>query len=326
MILFIAAFPMATYAAKTPNVSYSVSLNGSSWKSTVKNGKTSGSTKSNKDLKAIKITLQNKKQSQIKYRVYNEDTGWQSWKTSGEATSTTKSVDSVQVKLTGKYAKKYDVYYRVHTSAYGWLGWAKNGKQAGTSGGSTNMAALQVKLVKKGSKVATGGSAYLDTSADINDSSVFFKQSMGGTCTLASAAMMLRRKAMLNGSSSWKTVTEGNVRGRAWTYAGLSWTFSYAGMNVKHISLSGTAAAKTSKIRTYLAAHPEGIVIYDTKHSPHAVLLTDYTDGKFYCADPANGIASGRIPLDQSLIAKRTGSSNHVTILGSITAIWYVSN
>ena len=41
-----------------------------------------------------------------------------------------------------------------------------------------------------------------------------------------------------------------------------------------------------------LAEHPEGIVLYD-RRQPHAVLLTDYTDGVFYCSDPAGSVSSG---------------------------------
>ena len=39
---------------------------------------------------------------------------------------------------------------------------------------------------------------------DLNvDVGFYFKQSRGGTCTLASAAMMLRRRAYLDGMDSW---------------------------------------------------------------------------------------------------------------------------
>ena len=41
-----------------------------------------------------------------------------------------------------------------------------------------------------------------------------------------------------------------------------------------------------------LAEHPEGIVLYD-RRQPHAVLLTDYTDGVFYCSDPAGSVSLG---------------------------------
>ena len=40
-----------------------------------------------------------------------------------------------------------------------------------------------------------------------------------------------------------------------------------------------------------LEQHPEGIVLYD-RTQPHAVLLTDYTNGIFYCSDPAYSSAA----------------------------------
>ena len=42
---------------------------------------------------------------------------------------------------------------------------------------------------------------------DLNvDAGFYFKQSRGGTCTLASAAMMLRRRAYFDGLTDWSTV------------------------------------------------------------------------------------------------------------------------
>ena len=52
---------------------------------------------------------------------------------------------------------------------------------------------------------------------DLNvDAGFYFKQSRGGTCTLASAAMMLRRRAYFDGLTDWTNVTENSVRSTAW--------------------------------------------------------------------------------------------------------------
>ena len=67
---------------------------------------------------------------------------------------------------------------------------------------------------------------------DLNvDAGFYFKQSRGGTCTLASAAMMLRRRAFLDGLTDWTDVTENSVRGSAWA-GGLSHSFNYNAMQV----------------------------------------------------------------------------------------------
>ena len=132
---------------------------------------------------------------------------------------------------------------------------------------------------------------------DLNvDAGFYFKQSRGGTCTLASAAMMLRRRAYFDGLTDWSSVTENSVRGTAWAN-GLSHSFTYKEM---HIQL--------------LAQHPEGIVLYD-RSQPHAVLLTDYTNGVFHCSDPAGNISSGRIPL----------TSSSVSVNGA-SCYWYVTS
>ena len=72
---------------------------------------------------------------------------------------------------------------------------------------------------------------------DLNvDAGFYFKQSRGGTCTLASAAMMLRRRAFLDGLTDWTAVTENSVRGSAWA-GGLSHSFNYNAMQVGYSTL-----------------------------------------------------------------------------------------
>ena len=153
------------------------------------------------------------------------------------------------------------------------------------------------------------GALAVDLNVDVG---FYFKQSRGGTCTLASAAMMLRRRAYLDGMDSWVDVTENGIKSTAWS-GGLSHSFTYNDMHVGYATLPSGKAAKTEALVSILAEHPEGIVLYD-RTRPHAVLLTDYTDGVFYCSDPAGNISSGRIPL--------TSSSVSIT---RASCYWYVS-
>ncbi len=106
----------------------------------------------------------------------------------------------------------------------------------------------------------------------------------GGTCTLASAAMMLRRRAYFDGRTDWVDVTENSVRSTAWSN-GLAHSFTYREMQVAYATLPSNNQEKTQLLIQLLAQHPEGIVLYD-RTQPHAVLLTDYTNGVFYCSDP----------------------------------------
>lgn len=118
------------------------------------------------------------------------------------------------------------------------------------------------------------GALAVDLNVDVG---FYFKQSRGGTCTLASAAMMLRRRAYLDGMDSWVDVTENGIKSTAWS-GGLSHSFTYNDMHVGYATLPSGKAAKTGALVSILAEHPEGIVLYD-RTRPHAVLLTDYTDG-----------------------------------------------
>lgn len=150
------------------------------------------------------------------------------------------------------------------------------------------------------------------TFTEINQSSVFLKQEHNNTCTLSAVAMMLRRAAMLGGNGAWYSITESGIRSTAWVEeTGLRWNFTFAGIAVaKAKDLGGSA----EKLASLLAAHPEGIVIYD-RTKPHAVLVTDYTGGVFYCAEPAAAYPAGRIPLDQAFIT-----------LSSVKEYWYVKS
>ena len=149
---------------------------------------------------------------------------------------------------------------------------------------------------------------------DLNvDAGFYFKQSRGGTCTLASAAMMLRRRAYFDGLNDWTDVTENSVRSTSWSN-GLAHSFTYKEMQVGYATLPSSTAEKTQLLIKLLQEHPEGIVLYD-RSQPHAVLLTDYTNGVFYCSDPAGNISSGRIPLNSSSVSIRGAS-----------CYWYVTS
>lgn len=151
------------------------------------------------------------------------------------------------------------------------------------------------------------------TFEDINQSSVFVKQQTSNTCTLAAAVMMVRRAAILTGNSNWSSITESSMRSTAWKEgAGLWYSFSYAGIKVSHANLPGGSSNKSSLINL-LNNHPEGIVLYN---GGHAVLLTDYTNGEFYCADPANNVANGRISISKA----------YKVTVSNATDYWYVSS
>ena len=166
--------------------------------------------------------------------------------------------------------------------------------------------------------------AMADGNIGINDPSVFLKQKASDTCTLVSSAMMLRRRAILDGLSNWSSITEDSLKSVAWGSGGLAFTFSYMGIGAKTLGLASNGYTTTAQKKAYfismLSTHTEGIVIYN--HSrPHAVLLTDYDPANdlFYCADP--GLGTGRILLTNSTIPGTTQDQK----LGNINQIWYVA-
>lgn len=159
----------------------------------------------------------------------------------------------------------------------------------------------------------------------VADTSVFLKQNTSYTCTLSSAAMMLRRRAYLEGNNNWSSITENAIKATAWA-PGLYNSFKYAGISVSSGKFTGTASQKKSQLISMLNSHPEGIVIYmyGDGLKTHAILATDYdslTD-TVYCADPANSIAKGRIPL---MSAYLTGNTQNARI-GNLKKYWYISS
>jgi len=162
---------------------------------------------------------------------------------------------------------------------------------------------------------------------DMNSNEIFLKQDTKTTCTLSSAAMMLRRRAFMEGRSDWDSITENSIKSKAWA-PGLRWNFSYAGYNVTSGSFSGSASDKKNKIINMLNEHPEGIVIYLYKvpgsSKQHAVLATDYDGANdiLYVADPAGGFAKGRIPIMDAYLV---GSSQEARI-GNMRMYWYIKS
>ena len=144
------------------------------------------------------------------------------------------------------------------------------------------------------------------SATDINDNSVYISQT-GNRCTLASAAMAMRRRAILDGNNNWNTITLSSAEKQMWQ-GGLNLTATYTdaskglNMTMKAYSVSGNIS---EKLKTYLSAHPEGIVYYVYRGNggwQHAVLLTSVdSSGTFYCMDPGR-YSPGIIPLASSVL------------------------
>lgn len=174
------------------------------------------------------------------------------------------------------------------------------------------------------------GIAPMALATNINDSTMFFKQQTGSTCTLAATAMMLRRCAFIDGRNDWDSITESSIKSYAWGDRGLHAIKNYKGMSTANYGMEAsgytTTAKKKANLISMLQKHPEGIVLWNPGRSgqKHAILLTDYDSSSdiFYCADPAGGAPKGRIPLSKSTIK---GGSQDAKI-DVLLSVWYVSD
>lgn len=160
--------------------------------------------------------------------------------------------------------------------------------------------------------------------ADSGSESVFVMQDGRGKCTLASAVMLVRQKAILNGTDDWSSITQSLMKPYAWLEgAGLLHYFSYRGIHVSYKDLDGDD--NWNDLVSLLDSHPEGIVIYE-RSVPHAVLLTDYDAGTetFYCADPA--VSTREMPLEESWLRTLKVDATEEEIVDAIDCYWYVSS
>ena len=161
--------------------------------------------------------------------------------------------------------------------------------------------------------------------SEINTPSVFLKQHTSVTCTLASAAMIMRRTAIVAELSDWEEITEANIRSKGWIEGlGLRWNFTEYDITIDHGYFSGTN--NKAEMIDLLEKYPQGIVIYNGGNAgqSHAVILTDY-DAKadiFYAADPASSAPAGRIMLTQTTSRGETQDEQ----IENLTSYWFVAS
>ena len=172
--------------------------------------------------------------------------------------------------------------------------------------------------------VDDGDSAYAVGATDL-PSEIYLAQEGKSTCTLASAAMMIRSRFYKSNNALWSSITESAIKSTAWIEgSGLrhSWTYKIDNNSVS-VSHGSTEGISVGSLKSLINAHSEGIVLYCGK-LPHAVFLTDYDGDTFYCADPIQSYSGKRIPLASSYLGKKYGSQ--AGVLNNVTAYWYISS
>ena len=193
---------------------------------------------------------------------------------------------------------------------------------------------VQITIISKATRNYESATATITLKiSKLPPDEIYLKQPQGSkTCTLYATMMMLRRKAWLNNDKNWRDIIEKNVKPYAWDRQNdwLRGSFTYAGMTTWYGFLPDNVEEKKKILISMLKDHPEGIMIYANEINPsHAVLLTDYTEGVFYCADSDPGAKSnprpiGRIPLTETLIADECVSKNQDAVINSLKKYWYI--
>ena len=150
------------------HIQYEAHVSNIGWISSKRDGSTAGTTGQSKSVEDLKVGILNPvEDGSVQINANVSGIGWQGWDTpsasEGGTTGQGRAVEAVRLRLTGSLAKDYDVYYRVHASNIGWMAWAKDGEEAGTTGMSCSLEAVQIKLIKKGtSHPDTSGYPHLE--------------------------------------------------------------------------------------------------------------------------------------------------------------------
>lgn len=90
----------------------------------------------------------------IRYESHVQYEGWQQdARTNGQVSGSTgqsRHVEAIRISLTGALGETYDLWYRVHVATVGWLDWTKDAVDAGSTGRSLPIEAIELCLQKKG--------------------------------------------------------------------------------------------------------------------------------------------------------------------------------
>lgn len=157
------------------------------------------------------------------------------------------------------------------------------------------------------------GTADAASETNLNDKIVY--KAVGyksGDCVLTANVCMIRRAMLERGSTKWDQVTNTSLRPIACispSSSSLKYSYTYTidGMSftVVHGDLEGTAKEKKAQLKKLLKDHPEGVVIRGNKASiswgrvyPHGVLVTSYSDGKFYCSDASHNSGGVNVGIE----------------------------
>lgn len=160
LLLPLSLLTVSVFAySPSDTVSYMV-CTGEGWQqevtSTPSNAETAGNPESNTGIHGLCVKAEDKDgSSMIRYCVYINNLGWQSWMLSGNNAGSPDGKnlpEALKIELFSQYAEKYDILYRTYLKDEGWMNWAKNGEISGSEDMGLVITAVEIKLVKKDSE------------------------------------------------------------------------------------------------------------------------------------------------------------------------------
>ncbi|WP_315306676.1 N-acetylmuramoyl-L-alanine amidase [Enterococcus devriesei] len=124
-------------------------MSGKGWRKWVGSGELAGSTGKSTTLEAVIVTI-NGDLKAVEGAIHVASKGWISCAGTFGTTGQKLQIEAIKLKLAKKYDQgKTDIVYRVHQSSIGWSAWVKNGQQAGITGKTKGIEAIQVKLIDR---------------------------------------------------------------------------------------------------------------------------------------------------------------------------------
>ena len=161
--------------------------------------------------------------------------------------------------------------------------------------------------------------SYAATWDEINSNEVFLKQEGSHDIVLwCHDKCCCAEQHCYLGTLIGEVLQESRVRPVGWIEGvGLRYGFTYGGYSAAHGSLP-TEMPMLVHLFLFWSSIRRIVLYYQSadKKKQHAVLLTDYTDGQFYCADPYSSRPSGRIPLTSALYVSATNANYY----------WYINS
>ena len=151
----------------------------------------------------------------------------------------------------------------------------------------------------------------------------------GGLCLVSSNTYMLKRMAILVGSSKWSSITLSTINKQGIKYKEYWYKldgYTYHVNKYKKFADQSQSGVKR-ELRALLKNRPEGVIIYGNKSqdydrakgkaADHGILITSYSDGTFWGIDPAhnrNGKSRGIERLSNTTIVTLKGVTHYMCI------------